>query len=246
MAEDDLPGATAGTPGGAAREGVGRSIRIAALVWRLVLLVVCAYGLYLNTGLDQGALDLQSFSYFTIQSNLLVLLAYLWVTGRTVGALGADRRPLPVLVPWLAGIVLVAITITGLVYNFVLVPRDVALGTFDGGDLADLLVHTWVPLLAVGDWLLFSSKGRFRWWYAVLWLVTPAAYAVFAFIRAELGPVLTGVGSRYPYFFLDADEFGWGAVGLNVVWLLVGFLVLGLVVVLIDRMLALGLRRLRR
>ncbi|MCW4386294.1 Pr6Pr family membrane protein [Salinibacterium sp. SYSU T00001] len=225
---------------------VGRSIRLAAFVWRVVLLIVCGYGLYLNTGLDDGALDLQSFSYYTILSNLFVLLAYLWVTGRTALALGPDRRELPVLAPVLSGMVLVAITITGLVYNFVLVPRDVALGTFDGGDLADLLVHTWVPLLTVGEWLLFARKGRFRWWYSAVWLVTPAAYAIFAFIRAEVGPVLKGVSSRYPYFFLDADEFGWSTVLVNVLWLLVGFLALGLIVVAVDRMLGVAARHLRR
>src|SRR5690606_27708073 len=178
----------------------------------------------------------QSFSYFTILSNLVVFVAYLVLTVPTAISLRMDRAAVPALPRLVGGMVLVAITITGLVYNFVLVPRNVALGEFTGGDLADVLVHTWVPLLTLGDWLLFAPKGRFRWWLAVVWLAAPAAYAMFAFVRAEVGPRLYGVDSRYPYFFLDAYEFGWATVWQNFLWLLVGFLILGLVFVLVDRL----------
>ena len=76
----------------------------------------------------------------------------------------------------------------------------------------------------------------------MVWLAAPAAYAAFAFVRAEVGPRLYGVDSRYPYFFLDADEFGWASVWQNFAWLLVGFLLLGLAYVLLDWVLGRVLR----
>jgi hypothetical protein len=206
----------------------------AAAALRLVLLAASGYGLYLNTGLSNGALDLETFNYFTILSNALVFIVFAVLTVRTFAQVGRPRPITPVLPPVLSGLVLVAISITGIVYNFVLVPRNVSLGTYDGGDLADTLVHTVAPLLVLADWLFFAPKGRFRWWFAFVWLVVPAAYAVFALIRAELGPVLTSVGSRYPYFFLDVDEFGWNAVFLNIGGLFVAFLAIGFVFVALD------------
>lgn len=215
-----------------------------ALALRVVLLVCCGYGLYLNTGLSDGRLSFETFNYFTILSNALVLVVFAVLAVRTAVSLRRRGwRGSTDLTPVITGMVLVAITITGIVYNFILVPRDIAEGTYEGGSIAQTMVHTVTPMLVVFDWLLFTRKRSFAWWHPFAWLLPPLLYAIFAFIRAEVGPVLVSVNSRYPYFFLDIDEFGYGAVLINFVGLLIAFLVIGYAYLLLDRLLGIRQRR---
>jgi len=90
--------------------------RTVALIYRLLLIVGCLYGLYLISGLSQGGLNTSLFAYYTIQSNLLALALFLVLAIRTsrdlrkAGVCGASTCS-----PRVKGAVTLAITVTLLV-----------------------------------------------------------------------------------------------------------------------------------
>ncbi len=107
-----------------------------------------------------------------------------------------------------------AIFVTFLIYQFLLIPYHFSM---DGGHSfrwSNTLIHHIVPLMMVADWALFDKKGSFRIRDPFIWCSVPLAYFLFCLIRAEVGPVLQLVDSRYPYFFIDVDALG----GLQVFW----------------------------
>ena len=73
------------------------------------------------------------------------------------------------------------------------------------------------------------------------WLAYPIIYAIFIFIRAEVGGVLYGT-SRYPYPFIDVDLIG-GWVAAVVPVMAAAFYGLGRLYVLADMKIASRLSR---
>jgi len=90
-------------------------------------------------------------------------------------------------------------------------------------------------LAVIVDFLLLDAHRRLRGLDAARWLLYPLAYFAFTTIRGFVSP-----GSEYPYGFVDLDELGWTGLLVNVVLYGAGFLVLGLVIVGIDRLLPTG------
>ncbi|MGW6021047.1 Pr6Pr family membrane protein [Streptomyces sp. NPDC055099] len=183
---------------------------------------------------------LRVLSYFTLQSNVLVAVVF---------ALGArrawqGRRALP---PVVTGGTLLFISITGLVYHFVLANGSSGFAMTDDIDalsgwrsLANQLMHTVTPIGALLDWLLLTpplalsstSRGGLRWRHAALWLLYPLAYLGFALIRGAL--MAPGSPARYPYPFLDVDAHGYTGVLTNAVILGLAFYALALLLVALD------------
>ena len=133
------------------------------------------------------------------------------------------------------------ITMTLVVYWAMLAWQNFDMGGGDSArvaltNAANYTVHAVVPVLAVLDWMLFMPHGRLRAVHAVEWLVYPALYAVFIFIRAEAAPPFYGT-TRYPYPFIDADILG-GWVALIVIAMAVGFYALGRLFVFLEGKLA--------
>ena len=133
-------------------------------------------------------------SYFTIQSNLLVLGAC---------ALSALDPP------WwrrIAGAVrltaLVCITVTAVVYYALLAGGEPLHGM---ALVADLLVHAVSPALFVATFVVLGPRGRLRWTDAPRSLAFPLAWVGLTLLR---GPVV----HWYPYDFLDVHAHGYGPV----------------------------------
>jgi hypothetical protein len=203
--------------------------RAAALAFRAVLTLCCLAGLILNfTDWPGGRLTL--LSYYTIQSNVVVLVFFAYLLWR-------GRRPGKRVSPAAKGGVTVCITLTFLVYHFILSPglSGAALSAY-GLSAANTLAHYVTPLMVLADWLLFDSKGAMKPLDPVKWLAIPAAYLVFALVRAQFGQ-FGDSDSRYPYFFLDVDVYGAGRVTLNCVVIGLGYALLGYVVYTVDRLL---------
>jgi hypothetical protein len=148
------------------------------------------------------------FSYFTIESNLLI--------GGVSLALALDpRRDGPLFrVLRLDG--LLCIAVTGIVYNTVL--RGLATLT-PSGAVANTMLHVLAPLLAVVVWLWVGPRPRVSvrtvWWSVVY----PIAWLVYTFVRGAA----TG---WYPYPFLDVTVLGYGPALTNATLVAVVFLVL--------------------
>lgn len=146
--------------------------------------------------------------FFTIQSNLLVAVTSILLlirSDRTSAAFWAFR---------LAG--LVAITVTLVVFHLVLS----RLYEFDGWSaVANQLIHTIAPLLAIAAWVVAGPRGRATPRIALLALLPAGAWLVFMLVRGELIDF-------YPYPFVDVGDLGYPRTLLNAV--LVGLLFYGL------------------
>lgn len=106
--------------------------------------------------------------------------------------------------PWMYIVKLVftvAITLTGVVYCFLLVPTM----TEDPWCISSILTHVIVPLFAVVDFLVYDIGFPYKYKHSLWTLIPPLYYLVFA----GIGYIINldfGLGVNYPYFFLD-----WGA-----------------------------------
>jgi hypothetical protein len=179
----------------------------AARVWWAVLAAVVALSVPLdlvsfvqqNAGeAGLGALVLRHLSYFTMQSNLLVLAA----------ALPLVRDPLYDGPVWRAVRLasLLGITVTALVFWFVLAPDYHPQGI---GRFTNIGLHYVSPLMAVGGWLGFGPWGPVSRAALLPVLAWPALWTAWMLAHGELG-------GWYPYGFIDVDAIGWTAALRNV------------------------------
>ncbi len=149
------------------------------------------------------------FSYFTIQSNVLVIVmsASLALLPTRDGGLWRVARLDS----------LVGITVTGIVYAIVLAPI-VDLHGLSG--LTDKIFHYAIPVLAVVGWLLFGPRPRIDL-KSLLWSgLWPLLYIVYV--------VIFGATTQwYPYPFTDVTNLGYARVILNGLVIIVLILAVG-------------------
>lgn len=215
-------------------------------IYRLFFLFVCEAGIILQYAGMAGKGDLRMLTaYYTILSNILCFIYFAVLVI-------AQRKKENALV---RGGVTMCITVTGLVYHFMLNGlMGTAVGTgvpLTALSVSNILVHYVVPIMVILDYFLFVPKGQYKSLYPLAWLVLPYAYFAFSMVRAEVSVrAFTGFGStsRYPYPFLDVDLHGWDKVLLIVLAVTVAFLALGYIVYVLDRLLGknLGNSRKRR
>jgi hypothetical protein len=72
---------------------------------------------------------------------------------------------------------------------------------------ANLSVHLFMPLLMIGDYLIFTARGLVKKNESYLCMVIPYVYLL-EIIPLGLTHAITFGSSYYPYFFLDVDKYG--------------------------------------
>jgi hypothetical protein len=183
-------------------------------VTALVVLVGLAIQLPVAMDNTEGFFDtpakrgLNMFTFFTVQSNILV--------GVSTALLALDRARPTTAFRTLRLTALVGITLTFIVFHLALRELQDLTGQ---AAVADFLLHTASPLLCVGGWLLFGPRGQTSRSAVLLSLVFLVAWGTFTLVRGEI------VG-WYPYPFMEPFEHGYLRVALNLV--LVGAIFVGL------------------
>jgi len=201
--------------------GIGVAGRGSAVLVALVAMasLVLQYALILgvtreNIGVGLGTL--RYFSYFTILSNIAVVLV-------TMNA--ALARPGFFSRLTVRGGVALYIAVTGGIYFFVL--RH--LWNPQGAQWwADTGLHYAVPLLYLAWWLVCVPHGGLSWRQVATWLVFPALYVCWAFARGAWV-------HEYPYPFIDVAQLGWSKVLINSARMLLLFVLVGVALVGVDR-----------
>ncbi|WP_136640714.1 Pr6Pr family membrane protein [Subtercola vilae] len=140
------------------------------------------------------------FSYFTIETSLFNIVV-LVVGGVMALRLARDTT----LYTTVRMATLTYAIVTAAVYNLLL--RGAPSPGFQGLSWPNEIVHVWVPIIIVLDWLLSPGRPALRW--RTLWVVVtyPIAWAVYTFVRAAASG-----GTIYPYPFLNPANGGWGSV----------------------------------
>lgn len=200
-------------------QGLLAAIILVSLIAQIVLMV--GGGADANSGrtdahLGIGERFVRLFSYFTIDSNLIVLVVAILLVAKP------DRDgPLWRVVRLDS---LLSIVITGLVFAIILAPMvhlsGVALWVTIG-------FHYISPWLALAAWLAFGPRHRIDWptfGYAFIWPTCWIAYTI-----------AHGAASGwYPYPFLDVEELGYPIALRNIAVVFIVAGLVGLILKLID------------
>jgi hypothetical protein len=178
---------------------------VAAVVGQLIL----SLGYWADKGADAAMHTMHFFSFFTIDSNLLSVVALLIGAGLLL--FRKEPNP-PAYNLFLAAVVTYMIT-TGVVYNLLL--RGVELP--QGSTLAwsNEVLHVIAPLWLLADWLL--APGRAPIASSQLWkiLVFPVVWCVYTLVRGPLvADTVYGNPYWYPYPFLNPNNLENGYVGV--------------------------------
>jgi len=172
-----------------------------------------------------GAVD-RFLIFFTIWTNILVAVCV------TLALLFPATRPGKFFSrPCTQTAIALYILVVGIVYNVLLRGLVHLAGR---GRLADELLHVVVPLLFVVYWIFFVPKGTLKWRNLLPWMIYPAFYLTYALLRGSFS-------GFYPYPFLNVVEYGYQRVAVNSVGIMLVFVVLGLLLIALDK--SLGRRR---
>ncbi len=176
---------------------------------------------------SEGRSLANTFSYFTIQANVLVIITSVLMAVYP-NLKGAWWRVLR-----LAS--LVGITVTGIVYIFFL-SRYIHLSGL--GLLYNHIFHYVVPIASVVGYFFFESRQSFRW-RDFLFLAWPIAWLGYTMIRgAFFDPQFTGfttVPSKYPYEFLDVTRVPMSEVVLSITLVAAIIIAVGVMYILCDK-----------
>jgi hypothetical protein len=153
------------------------------------------------------------FSFFTIQSNIIGVIAV------TTAALAPTAARESVWLSQLRGAATLYMAITGMIFSLLLSGADVQTPI----PWVNSVLHYVFPLFIVVDWLVDRSVRPLSFRQGLIFLAYPIAYGAFALIR---GPIV----DWYPYPFLDPRVHGYpyvavmmifvSVVGLALAWVL--------------------------
>jgi hypothetical protein len=155
------------------------------------------------------------FSYFTIESNVLV--AAVLLVSAIATAWGKNAK-----LNGLRGATTVYILVVGLGFSVLLAGLENT--EFTAVPWDNVVLHYIMPIAMLADFMLDRPSRQLRFAPALLWLGFPVAYAAYSLVRGA-------IAGWYPYPFLDPAVRGYAAVfvtigglvtlGIGLVWLVV-------------------------
>ncbi|WP_338647851.1 Pr6Pr family membrane protein [Flavobacterium sp. KS-LB2] len=183
---------------------------IAIVGWFAVVLQL--YLIIINRVVSLSETIVRFFSFFTIQSNILVAVCFtfLWLKPKSKWGLFFSK-------PKNTTAITLYITIVGIVYNAILRFLWAPTGL---QKVADELLHSVIPILVLLYWILFVPKKTLEFKNIFPWLIFPAVYLVYTLVRGAFF-------SFYPYPFIDVILLGYEKVLINSFFMLLAFLFFG-------------------
>ena len=177
---------------------IGTKAKILSVFLKCAVIISSAVGVILSAiaGAQSFMGGGRVFMYFTVQSNIAIALVC------AVGAVLLLRNQ-PVQDIWylIKFVFTVSITLTGVVFCFVLAPT---LGKY-AWRLQHVLTHVVVPLAAILDFFVTGRYGSIKKRSVFFVIIPPLLYAIYTGI-AYVAKWEFSRGVHYPYFFLN-----WGS-----------------------------------
>ena len=213
--------------------------RTAQLIFQTVYCTLGLVGIVASLGIfdDIHMIRWDFYVHFTNLSNFLcigVMLAALIQTAKKKDDGYVTTAPV------LKFVGMLGILLTFLVFNIMLAgSRDPQLNWRIGS----LCFHVVLPVMYIADWFLFYERKKCKWYYPVVSIAFPLAYAVFIFIQAAIlsfdSDILipgTTTPLIYPYFFVNLETQGVGGVIKWIVILLIAFIAVGYLFFGLDKL----------
>jgi len=140
------------------------------------------------------ALEFVLFSFYTVQTNLMVVI---WIS---LALLYTQRAEKPfILGSIVRGGITVYISITFLIFVTLLQPFYFP--TDPISITVNILAHYLVPILFILDWVITETNNTYENVYALYWLTYPIIYLVYSLIQGL-------ITDFYPYYFIDLSMIG--------------------------------------
>ncbi len=204
------------------------------MIYRIILCCVSALAVLLTFGLfyvGEGPEDLtwEFLKYYTNISNYFVFAVSVIVLADTVKRVyagekyGANRK-----IHNFKFMTTIMILVTFLVYS-ILLGKPFTVDFWR--KLGNLSYHVFAPILFILDYFLFEEKKTVSIFAPLLSVIIPLVYVCYVLILGAAIPDF-----KYPYFFLDVNEKGYGGVAVWVVILVVVFIALGYILWLYNRL----------
>ena len=156
------------------------------------------------------------FSYFTIDTNILVALCFTFIFLGSKSRLGKFFSKATTITA-----LTVYIIIVGIVYNTILRltwnPQGLQM-------VVDEILHSVIPVFFILFWVIFVPTEGLKYKDAFSWLIYPLVYILYAVIHGA-------ITKFYPYIFVDVTRHGYGKVMSNAGLILFAIFVLSLILI---------------
>lgn len=195
------------------------------LIYIIVYLLIAAIGLNNSLGISAG--NFKPPIFYTSVSGLICFIYFLIAAIRGI-YFTIKKESFPdslFLFPRAKGAVTLCITVTFLIYHFIV--YDGPFYTIDA-DIFNLITHYIVPIMVIAHWLIFDKKGIYKPVDPILWTGIPLIYFTWANIVAlQHTEIPYWDGDFYPYGFMDLTLHSPFKVFTTIIILLVFFIALG-------------------
>jgi hypothetical protein len=183
--------------------------------------LIAQFYVNINSGLAAPSeIIIRYFSYFTVTTNLLVAIACTALFINPVCGPGYFFSQQGTLTA-----ITVYILIVGIIYNLILRylwnPQGLQW-------VVDELLHTAIPLLFLGFWIIFAPKDELLWKNIWSWLIYPIVYMLFILIRGSLS-------NFYPYPFINIKVLGLNRVLTNSMGIALTFILVSVLIVALGQ-----------
>jgi len=188
-------------------------------LYLLICSLVVLHGTILIMSRQTGSFDVGAFRAYTVLSNYLVVIGFILML-----VLYNSKSKIR---SYISVSVLVSISVTGLVYNLVLVPvmpeAEMVFSYY-----SNFVTHLFSMLLALFNYFFFEKKGTLTFKHILAGMVFAIVYWI----------VFVSIGEKinyFPYFFMNHTEIGWG---MTFIWfgiIIAVIAVLGFMLVLFDK-----------
>lgn len=121
-----------------------------------------------------------------------------------------------------------AITITFFVYIFALSGK---MG-LEQYKVSNIVSHIILPLLVMSDYVFFGEKGKLQKKFVFLWSIPLIIYQFFVILYSHLGG--TFAGQKYPYPYMNIEQYGVIGVFINCLVIYIFFIGYGTIIQSLD------------
>ena len=202
-----------------------KSARIIALIGALIgwfAIIAQFYLMMTNKVVSVPETILRFFSFFTIDTNILIAVCFSFIFLRSDSWVGRFFRKATTITA-----ITIYITIVGIVYNVILRSTWQPAGL---QKIVDELLHVAIPVLFILFWLLFVPIEQLKWKNAFSWLIYPIIYMAYAIIHGA-------ITKFYPYPFIDVNQLGYRKALLNAGFVLLIIFLLSLALIATGKLL---------
>ena len=141
-----------------------------SIVYKIIIIIIGALAVLHGFFYDNFKLDIETAYYFTYQSNILVITYFIL---DIINILNKKET----FHPRFKGAVTTSITLTFLIYHFLLSPTaEDYKGIFY---IRNIILHYIVPIMTIFDYVIFDKKGAYKIVDPLIWLIIPIIYFTF-------------------------------------------------------------------